>query len=71
MISFNPSNPWMELFVQSDNKKFEVVAIVNDIVEANRICALNPHIGIICEDKSSGCCLLARMSPTDKLMINP
>ena len=68
MISFNPSNPWMELFIQSDNKKFKVVAIVNDAHEANRLCAMNPHIGVICEDLSSGVILLAEMSPTDKLM---
>lgn len=71
MISFNPSNPWMKLFVQSDNEQYQVVAIVNDINEANRLCALNPHIGVICEDMSSGCWLLAEMSATDKLRGNP
>lgn len=60
----NLSNPWMKLFIQSDNGKFRVRAICTSAGEANVICDMNPALGVICEDEKTGLIFVADLKPT-------
>ena len=58
------SNPWMDMYVEADGKRFKVRAICKTVEHANLICQTNPTFGVICEDYKSETIIVADLKPT-------
>ncbi len=59
------SNPWMKLYIQSDDKKFLVRKMTASLDEANAFCANEKDCAVIAFDQISGLHVIADINETD------
>ena len=60
----NLSNPWHNLFIEADGKRFQVRALCHSTDQANELMAADSSIALIDVDETTGTSILADIKPT-------